>query len=113
MTKFEELYHKIASELPDMQESKMFGALCIKSPNGKSGVMFYKEDMVFKLPSEKEQEALALKGSVVFEPAAGRPMNGWVKVSNEHSAKWEKYAALAMEYVGKIEVVKKEKKTKK
>ncbi len=40
MTKNEELFHTIASELFDVKESKMFGALCIKIPNGKSGVMF-------------------------------------------------------------------------
>ena len=35
MTKGEELYHKIAADLADAQEGRMFGALCIKAPNGK------------------------------------------------------------------------------
>jgi hypothetical protein len=35
MTKAEELFHKIAAELPDVTEGKMFGALCTKTPNGK------------------------------------------------------------------------------
>ncbi len=113
MTKQEELYHKIASELSDMQESKMFGVLCIKSPNGKSGVMFWKDDMVFKLTGDMEKEAITLKGAKIFEPAAGRPMNGWILVPNAHSAKWKKYAAIAMEHVSIIEVVKKGKKPKK
>ena len=49
MTKGEELFHKIATEIPDTKESKMFGALCIKAPNGKAGVMFKNDHIVFKL----------------------------------------------------------------
>lgn len=36
MTKAEELFHKITSELPDVTEGKMFGALCTKTSNGKA-----------------------------------------------------------------------------
>ena len=113
MTKAEELFHKIAAELPDAQESKMFGALCIKAPNGKSGVMFWKDDMIFKLEGDKAAEALALKDAKLFDPMGGRPMNGWVQVPNAHSAKWKKYAEIAMANVKKMEVVKKKKKATK
>src|SRR3954469_13086050 len=99
MTKHEELFHKIAAEIPNAQEGKMFGALCIKAPNGKAGVMFWKEDMIFKLEGENAKAALALKGAVTFEPAAGRPMNGWIQVPNTHSAKWKKLAEQSMEMV--------------
>jgi len=113
MTKYETLYHEIAAGIPDATESKMFGALCIKAPNGKAGVMFWKEDMIFKLDPENEQKALALTGSQVFTPAEGRPMNGWIHVSNTHAAKWKNFAEQAMDFVSKIEVEIKPKKAKK
>src|SRR5579872_2089060 len=112
MTKEEELFHKIAAALPDAQEGKMFGALCIKAPNGKSGVMFWRNDMIFKLRGDDEKEALSLKGAKMFDPMGGRPMNGWVQVPAVHSAKWKQYAETSMEEVKKIEVLKKNKAVK-
>lgn len=113
MTKSEELFNEIAASIPDAVKGKMFGALCIKAPNGKAGVMLYKgEDMIFKMDEAHEQEALALTGAKIFTPMEDRPMNGWVQLSPAHSSKWKKYAAVAMEYVSKIEVPKKTKKTK-
>ena len=53
MTEAETLFHKIASEIPDTKEGKMFGALCIKALNGKAGVMCWKEFMIFKLDVEQ------------------------------------------------------------
>lgn len=99
MTKAEELYHKICSEIPDTKESKMFGALCLKAPNGKAGVMFYKDDIVFKLMPGDEKTAMKLKGAKLFDPMGGRPMSGWVQVSYEHAAKWKGFAEKAMAYV--------------
>lgn len=112
MTKYEKLYHEIAAGIPDSRESKMFGALCIKAPNGKAGVMFWREDMVFKLQGKDEESALALKGAQVFEPADGRQMKGWIHVPNSHSAKWKKFAEMAMANVNKIQVDIKAKPTK-
>lgn len=103
MTKAEELYHKIADGMADVKQSKMFGALCLKAPNGKAGVMYRKECMIFKLPKEKEADALKLKGATVFDPMGGRPMNGWIEVPFEHSTKWKKLAEQAMDYVKTIE----------
>jgi hypothetical protein len=110
MTKAEELFHKIASELPDVQEGKMFGAMCIKAPNGEAGVMFHSENIVVKLAGDVLNEALKLKGAKFFDPMGGRPMGGWVQLTEQHTAKWKHYSAIAMEEVKKIEVVKKEKK---
>jgi hypothetical protein len=107
MTKWEELYHKIADGIPNTEKGKMFGALCIKAPNGKAGVMFWRDDMIFKLPGKDEKEAMALKGAKIFEPAAGRPMGGWVHLPNAHAAKWQHYASSAMKNVAAIEVEKK------
>jgi len=99
MTKQEELYHKIVTEIPDAKQSKMFGALCLKAPNGKAGVMFYKDDIVFKLTGDDEKAAMKLKGAKLFDPMGGRPMGGWVQVSYEHAAKWKSFAEKAMAYV--------------
>ena len=113
MTKAEELFQEIAAGLPDSTTGKMFGALCIKAPNGKAGVMLYKEeDMIFKMDAEHEKEALALKGAKIFTSMENRPMNGWVQLSHAHASKWKKYAGIAMEYVSKIEVPQKVKKAK-
>jgi hypothetical protein len=103
MTKAEKLYHEIAAEIPDCKESKMFGALCIKAPNGKAGVMFWKEEyMIFKLDGETLEQALKLKGAKLFDPMGGRPMGGWVQLSETHISKWKKYAAISMELVKKL-----------
>ena len=99
MTKAEELFHKIAGELPDAKEGKMFGALCIKAPNGKAGVMFWHEDMIFKLEDADLKKALGLKGAKIFEPMSNRPMGGWVQLSFDHSKKWKELATKSMEYV--------------
>jgi hypothetical protein len=109
MTKGEQLFHDIAASIPDTTEGKMFGALCIKASNGKAGVMYWKEFMIFKLSGEAEKEAMKLKGAKVFEPG-GRPMNGWIQLSEDHAAKWKKLAETAMKEVKKIEVEKKPKK---
>ena len=102
MTKSEELFHSIAKQIPGTKESKMFGALCIKAPNGKAGVMFWKDEMVFKLDSEKEKEILKLKGAHIFEPAKGRTMGGWIQVPAAHSSKWKELAETSMALVKKI-----------
>ncbi|HZV13604.1 MAG TPA: hypothetical protein VFA55_10350 [Candidatus Kapabacteria bacterium] len=106
MTKAEELFHKLAQELPDAKESKMFGALCIKAPNGKSGAMFWEECIVVKLTGSDGEKALALKGAHLFTPMANRPMKEWVQIPFAHSTKWKYYAAISMDAV---KAIKKEK----
>ncbi len=81
MTQAESLFHAIASDIPETKEGKMFGALCMKAPNGKAGIMYWKEDMVFKLEGDAMKEALSLDGAKIFEPMAGRQMGGWVQLS--------------------------------
>ena len=104
MTEAEELFHTIAKGIPDTKESKMFGALCMKAPNGKAGVMFWKDEMVFKLDAEKANDILKLKGTHVFEPAKGRQMKGWYQVPGVHSGKWKELAHVSMALVKKIKV---------
>lgn len=102
MTKAEELFHHIAKQIPDAKESKMFGALCIKAPNGKASAMFYKEDMVFKLEGESLKEILSLDGAKLFDPMGNRPMGGWVQLSYKYADKWPEIATVSYEQVSKL-----------
>ena len=106
----ETLYEKIADSIPDVTKGKMFGALCLKAPNGKAGAMFWRDKtknrnafMIFKLSEKDEQAAMKLSGAKVFEPAEGRPMNGWVQLSTAHADKWKSFAQKAMAYVKTLE----------
>ena len=99
MTPAEELFHKIATEIPDAKEGKMFGALCIKAPNGKAGILFKNNRVAFKLEEPNLSETLSLDGAQIFSPADGRPMNGWVELPFEYSEKWPELAQKAMAYV--------------
>jgi hypothetical protein len=98
----EERFHAIAASLPGMSEGKMFGALCIKAPNGKAGVMLHKGEMVFKLSGERLTEALALDGARNFDPSGGRPMKEWVQLPVEHADRWQRYAEEAMARAAKL-----------
>ena len=103
MKKAEELFHKIASELPGAREGNMFGALCIKAPNGKAIAMLWKNYMIFKLGGQAGEEALSLNGARIgvhlYDP--DRPMKGWVQIPLKHSAQWKKYAKIALENIKK------------
>ena len=56
-----ESLEKISKEIPGAKISKMFGADCIKAPNGKAVCMVWKDDMVFKLTGDDEKEAMKMK----------------------------------------------------
>jgi len=99
MSDAETLYHHIAENLTDAKPGKMFGAFCLKAPNGKALAFFYKDEMVFKLPKDLEQDALALDGAHYFNPMGDRPMNGWVQVAYHYADRWPEFAAQALEYV--------------
>ena len=81
----------------------MFGALCTKTPNGKASTMFWKEFMIFKLEDEDLKEAMKLSGAKIFDPSGkGRPMSGWVQLSDKHSSKWKALAVKATDYVREL-----------
>ncbi len=102
MSPAETLYHQIASELPDAVESKMFGAKCLKAPNGKALAFYRKECMVFKLTGAAAEEALSLDGAQMFNPMEGRPMNGWIQVPFDYADRWKGMAEEALAYVREI-----------
>lgn len=102
MTPAEELFHEIAAQIPDCKEGRMFGALCVKHPNGKASFMYWKGLMVFKLEGKDQQSALEFDGVHVFEPMQGRQMKGWIAVPYDYAKQWPKMAKQAAEYVSKL-----------
>ena len=78
---------------------KMFGAHCIKTPNGKAAALFWKDHMVFKLQGELDAEANSLDGATVFTPSDGRSMKGWTQLPFDYADRWPKYAQGAIDYV--------------
>ena len=80
----------------------MFGKECIKAVNGKALAIFYDDDMVFKLKDGAYDDAMALDEAAVFEPTAGRPMNGWVQLPSGYLDQWSAFAEAAREYVATL-----------
>lgn len=106
-----ELFKELSKLIPEVKESKMFGADCLKTPNGKAAAMFWQDCLVVKLNGETYKDALSLDGSKLFEPMEGRPMKEWVQIPFHYSDKWLDFAMISAEGVRKIE--SKPKKVKK
>ncbi|MBS3914205.1 MAG: hypothetical protein KG003_06875 [Bacteroidetes bacterium] len=102
--KAQELFDEICSSLESRAaRSKMFGAPCMKTPNGKAAFCLYKEFLVVKLDTQTQNETLALDGVGMFSPMDGRPMNGWVQVGMEYADKWKFLAEKSIDFVEKLE----------
>ena len=99
MTPAEELFHKIATEMPEATEGKMFGALSIKAPNNKAAVLFKNEKIAFKLPEPDLSETLSLDRAQLFDPADGRPMKGWAELPFSYAEKWPELAQKSLDFV--------------
>ncbi|MGN6532859.1 MAG: hypothetical protein ACTHK0_14050 [Ginsengibacter sp.] len=95
MTKAEEFFILLASEIPNVKEGKMFGSLCMKASNGKSAAMFWKDNIVVKLSKEPFKDALSLEGAKLFEPMDGKPMKEWVQIPFKHKDQWKKFAIIS------------------
>lgn len=101
MTPTEEKFWEIAETLPEAKKSKMFGADCIKAPNGKAVALYSKkhDTFVVKLTGAVLDEALNLPGVELFNPGGKRPMGGWAEMTYDYSDKWMGFAEAGMEYV--------------
>ncbi|TAN01725.1 MAG: hypothetical protein EPN39_01475 [Chitinophagaceae bacterium] len=110
MTKAEEFFIQLTSEIPEVERGKMFGSLCMKTPNGKSAAMFWKDNIVVKLSKELSEEALSLEGTKLFEPMEGKPMKEWVQIPFKHKDKWKKFAIIS---VASVQILKKKVQGKK
>lgn len=89
MTEAEIYFNELTEQIPDAKPGKMFGALCVKMPNGKAGAMFWQDFLVVKLSGETLSKAVNLSGVNVFTPAEGRPMGGWYTIPYEHKSEWK------------------------
>ncbi len=99
MTQAEEFFYSVTAEIPDVTPGKMFGASCIKTPNGKAAAMYWRDFLVVKLRGDDMDDALRLDGAKIFEPMPGRKMNGWVQIPYSHKTVWKKYALISTEFV--------------
>ena len=104
MTEAELYFIGLIKEIPDVKPGKMFGSLCLKTPNGKAGAMLWHDYLVVKLDGELFTEALNLKGAKVFEPMEGRPMKQWVQIPFSHADKWK---GLAIKSSASVALLKK------
>lgn len=99
LSKAEAAFHKVGSSIDGAEASQMFGKKCYKA-GGKAFVCFFQEAMVFKLSGEEHASALALSGSVLFDPSGkGRAMKAWVQVHHDQRKSWAKLAAAAHAFV--------------
>ena len=104
MATAEASYERIAAKLaerPGVVRAKMFGMPGVKF-KGKAFTGLFGEDMVFKLGagSAGHAKALALKGSVIWDPSGmGRAFKDWVRVPSAHAKRWSTFADLAFEAV--------------
>ena len=99
MTDAEKFFNELTQGIPDAKPGKMFGALCMKLPNGKSAAMFWKDAIVVKLKGNHLQEALHLKGAQLFEPMDGKPMKEWVQIPFDYKDKWKGFALASADNV--------------
>jgi hypothetical protein len=102
MTEAEEFFNDLTKEIPNVKPGKMFGASCMKTPNGKSAAMFWKDHIVVKLHGDSLIEAMNLVGTQQFEPMAGRPMKEWVQIPFTHKNMWKKFAMTSSESVSTL-----------
>jgi hypothetical protein len=102
MTPAEIYFAKLTEQIPGAKADKMFGSLCMKIPNGKSGAMLWKDSIVVKLPGKDLDEAMNLTGAQLFEPMEGRPMKEWVKITFMHKRRRKEFAEISAYSVGSI-----------
>jgi hypothetical protein len=102
MTKAEEFFIELINEIPGVKPGKMFGSLCMKTSNGKSAAMFWKDNIVVKLQGELLNEAMKFGGAQLFEPMEGRTMKEWVQIPFAHKEVWKKFALLSSQSVNSL-----------
>jgi len=94
-------YEGLTAGLPQAKLGKMFGLPALMV--GKKSLSCFETktgSAVFKLPSPAREQALALAGAHLYDPAGqGRAMKEWVVVPSSHSAQWPKLAEAAYRYL--------------
>ena len=111
MSEAEAYFVELTKDIPNAKAGKMFGAPCMKMPNGKSAAMFWKDNIVVKLTGNALDEAAALSGAKLFEPMEGRPMKDWVQIPFSYKDQWKAFAEISAIAIEVLE--SKPRKTKK
>lgn len=91
----------LADEVSTVGASRgtMFGKPCLKIGT-KAFACQFRDGVAFKLPGSARDAAMALAGSVLFDPSgAGRPMKEWAQVPVDHAERWSTFAVEALRYV--------------
>lgn len=99
MTDAEMFFKELTGQIEGVKSGKMFGALCMKTSNGKSAAMIWRDQLVVKLNAKTLNEALKLRGAKIFEPMEGRPMKEWVQIPFIHKDRWKEYTLLSIKSV--------------
>lgn len=99
MTNAELFFKELTGQIDSVMPGKMFGALCMKTRNGKSAAMIWRDHLVVKLTGNFLNEALNLSGAKIFEPMEGRPMKEWVQIPFVHKDRWKEYTLLSIKSV--------------
>ena len=67
---------------------------------GKPFVCQNKSHMVFKLPEKEYQEALAMEGTLYFNPKGDeKPLAQWIQIPYYYRKQWASYADIAFDYI--------------
>ncbi len=108
---FDEVCAKLISKA---NRSKMFGAPCMKTANGKAAFCLYKNYLVVKPDAETLTEILSWDRVTLFTPMGDRPMKGWAQLGLEHAEHWLSIAEKSVDYVATLEakIPKRQKATK-
>ncbi len=98
----QQYFHQLAVKTPEAKLGKMFGAECLKTPNGKAAVMFWKDFLVVKMSADEATEALKVKGSQEFTPMGGRAMKGWYQIPFAAKEQWKHLMQQSVAFVKKL-----------
>jgi hypothetical protein len=74
----------------------MFGSQGLRTGR-KYFAIWWREQLVVKLPADRMQELVSSGTGQIFEPMPGRPMNGWVLLAA--SAEWDPLVTEARAHV--------------
>lgn len=96
---FRKDFETFVSNMDNVAQGEKYGLNCFMW-NNKPFIIKNKHYMVFRLPSEKFNEALKLDGSLYFNPIGNeRPMKGWIQVPYSWKEKWEDFALESLAYI--------------
>lgn len=94
-----EYFNALIEKNEVVKPGKMFGCLCMKTPNGKAAAMLWHDYLVVKLNGADLEAGLAIKQAQMFEPMKGRTMNGWVQIPYAQKKHWAPYLEKSIKLV--------------